>query len=289
LIVLFNGSGTLIMRLFGLEAHAEHSHIHSPDEISMLAAESRAGGILKSEEHRLLRNTLQMRASIVRHVMIPRPRMLAGSSLLSPAKMLMQLADSPFSRIPIYEGTIDNVVGVVHLRDLLCAVTSGSQETVAQLSHNVPFIPETMSVRDAFTLLQKKQFQVAIVLDEFGGTAGMISLEDILEQIFGDLEDEFDAPSPAFRLGAGRRVWIRGEARIAEVNEMLGINLPERDLETLGGLILNRVGHIPIQKETFEIDGVEIRVEEMSGRGIGMVSLGANEEQYRKVQALLNT
>jgi CBS domain containing-hemolysin-like protein len=287
LIWVLNGSGILIMRLFGLEAHAEHSHIHAPEEISMLAAESQAGGILKAEEHRLLRNTLQMRESNVRQVMIPRPRMLSASDETRPAELLQMLAESPFSRMPIYKGSIDNVIGVVHLRDLLCAATNGSEQSVAELIHSVPFVPESMAVRDVFSLLQNKQFQVAVVLDEFGGTAGMVTLEDLLEQIFGNLEDEFDMPRPVFQLGPSGRIWIRGEAQIADVNEILGFDLPNENVETIGGLLLNAIGHVPVLRETLTINDAEFRIEEMTGRGIGLVSLVGTTEQYDRVMESL--
>lgn len=283
LIWLFNGSGVFIMRLFGLEANEDHTHIHSPEEITMLAEESRASGVLDEAEHLFLKNTLKMRDSMIKHVMIPRTRMLSAPHTLSPLEMLNLLAESPYSRMPVFKDTIDNVIGVVHLRDLLCYKINGSSSTLKELVHSIPFIPETMIVRDVFTLLQKRHFQVAIILDEYGGTAGMVTLEDLLEQIFGDLQDEFDLHTPMFQLESGQRLWIRGDARISDVNEMLHLELSIKDAETIGGLILNTIGHVPTEQEKIKVGNIEFRVEEMTGRGIAFVSIAIASDQHDKL------
>jgi putative hemolysin len=276
LILLFNGSGNLIRGIFKLELSTGHSHIHSPEEIAMLIDESGEGGILKAEEHRLLSNTLKMREATVRQVMIPRSRMLTAPKTMSRRRLLSLVADSPYSRIPIYDKDIDTIQGVIHLRDLLCYEEDDKGWSVPHILNPVIFIPESMQVKEALNLLQAKRFQVAIVLDEFGGTAGMVTLEDLLEQIFGDLKDEFDADAAKFHILPNNQIWIHGNMLIEHVNQLLNINLPHKEIDTIGGLILHEIGHVPIANDEVIIDGNRFRVEKMSGRGVATISYKAD-------------
>jgi len=284
LIWLFNGSGILLMRLLKLETSKEHTHIHSPEEIAFLVEESGVGGVLKNEEHRLLKNILIMRDVMVRKVMIPRARMLAAPITQTPMHLFSLVADSPYSRIPIYRESIDNILGVIHIRDLLCFIQQKREAGIQEILHSVPFVPESMLVKDVLSLLQKKQFQVAIVLDEFGGTTGMVTLEDILEEIFGDLKDEFDTENPLFQILPGNKVLIRGDMLIEQVNEFLNIELPIDQIDTIGGLVLNTIGYVPIINDEIEINGNKFRVEKMSGRGVAMVSFLASPKIIKNIQ-----
>jgi CBS domain containing-hemolysin-like protein len=283
LIWLFNGSGILIMRLLKLEPSTEHSHIHSPEEIALLIEESGEGGALKTEEHRLLSNTLKMREATIRQVMIPRARMLTAQNTISRQHLLSLVADSPYSRIPIFEEDVDKILGVIHLRDLLCLEKDEENLSIQKIIHPVPFVPESMSVKEIFSLLQKKRHQVAIVLDEFGGTSGLVTLEDILEQIFGDLKDEFDAETPNFQLLPGNQIWIRGDMLISQVNDLLNINLPEKDFDTIGGMILNEIGYVPIANDEVTISSNKFRVEKMSGRGVAIISYTATKNLIQAI------
>lgn len=284
LIWLFNGSGNLIRRVFKLDLSAEHSHIHSPEEIAMLIDESGEGGLLKTEEHRLLSNTLKMREATVRQMMIPRARMLTAPKSMTRMELLSLVADSPYSRIPIYEEDIDKIQGVIHLRDLLCFDENDERWTVQGSLNPAIFIPESMKVKEALNLLQLKRFQVAIVLDEFGGTAGMVTLEDLVEQIFGDLKDEFDTEAAKFQILPNNQIWIHGNMLIDHVNQLLEINLPKEEIDTIGGLILHEIGHVPIANDEVIIDGHRFRVEKMRGRGVAIVSYKADAEVIHSIK-----
>lgn len=283
---LFNGSGVLVMRLFGIEPSTEHAHIHSLEEIAMLVDESGIGGVIKSEEHRLLKNTLEMRKVRVKQIMIPRTRMLSAPETISYQQLFSLVADSPYSRVPIYKDTIDNIIGVIHLRELLCFTFSPQKNEIQEIIHSVSFVPEKMLVKDVFSLLQQNRLQLAIVLDEYGGTAGMVTLEDLLEQIFGDLQDEFDHVIPAFRLAAGDQIWIRGDVNLSVVNNVLSMNIPEGEAATIGGLVMNTIGHLPVVNDEIEIQGTKLRVEEMTGRGIAAVSIVGNNDQIKRIREM---
>lgn len=277
LIWLFNGSGQLIMRLLGREVIGEHAHIHAPDEIVMLVEESSKAGVLRKEERRLLKNTLQLRDSKVREVMIPRPHMLASPDNMDFDQLFSTLVESPYSRLPVYRGSIDNIIGVVHLKDLLC-LSGGERRNVSQIIKPVPFVPETTPVKTVFSLLQRRHLQVAIVLDEFGGTAGMVTLEDLIEEIFGELQDEFDTYIPTVRAVSDDWLLIRGDTLITDLNELFKLDLPEEDVDTVGGLILNQFARVPAIGDQVTINNQVFQVEKMRGRGITAVRLRARQE-----------
>jgi len=197
LIIIFNGSGNLLLRLLGQEPVSEStSHLHSPDELLMLVEESSEGGMLDKVERHLLLNTLRLRELNARQVMIPRTRIVAAPASLPVEQLFERLASSPYSRMPLYEGSIDNVVGLVHLKTLFCVKRERPNARGTDIMQPVLMVPESMDVEKLFLRLQSRNESVAIVLDEYGGTAGMITLEDILEEIFGEIQDEFDTEIP---------------------------------------------------------------------------------------------
>ena len=288
LIWFFNGSGQAVLRIIGLSANTEHLHIHQPQEIMMLVEESSAGGILDQVERRLLTNSLQLGELSVRQVMIPRNRMLAASADHPCSDLLSMLADSPYSRLPLYAGTVDNIIGIVHLKDLLCLRLQTGQHDVREAMRPVQFVPETMPVDEVFAMLQKKRYHVAIVLDEYGGTAGLVTLEDLIEEIFGELQDEFDTEViPPIKILAEDRVLLRGNFLIDELNELLDLHLPSRDIDTIGGLVLNKLGHVPEVGERLKIDEVTLVVEGMDGNGVSAVSMSVSPERIERLRKLL--
>lgn len=284
LIWLFNGSGRLILRIIGLSEATEQAHIHAPDEILMLVEESGAGGLLKEEERRLLENTLRLRELAVRQVMIPRTRMVAAPVDLPSDELLKLLAESPFSRLPLYSESVDKIVGLVHLKDLLCLHRQDHPQDVRQIMREVQFLFENTAVEEAFFRLQQQQYNVAIVLDEYGGTAGMVTLEDLIEEIFGELQDEFDVDIPAVQIQSDNRVVVRGDTLVADLNEWLDLYLSHAEVDTIGGLILNELGRIPEEMEEICIEGVIVRIDSMEGNGVKSVSLIVSPEKARQLR-----
>jgi putative hemolysin len=286
LIWLFNGSSQLLLRLFGIEPVREHVHIHSAEEIAILVEESGAGGLLARQERRLIENTLWMRRSSVRQLMVPRTRVLAASADTPSDQLFSLLANSYFSRLPLYDGSIDNIVGVVHLKDLLCLRARGEMSSANVRQEMAPalFIPESMPADVAFGLLQHKRYHVAIVLDEFGGTAGIITLEDLIEEIFGEVQDEFDQEVPLFRVLPGNRVLVRWDWLVEDLNELLDLRLPSEAADTIGGLVLSQLAHVPEVGEIVEIAGASLRVERVEGKGVAAVSLPATPDQVERMR-----
>jgi CBS domain containing-hemolysin-like protein len=286
LIWLANGSGQMILKLMGVEPTREHVHVHTADEIAILVEESGAGGLLDQQERRLIENTLWMRRSSVRQIMVPRTRVLAAPMDTPCEQLFSQLANSYFSRLPLYDRSIDNIVGVVHLKDLLClhAQTGMECADVRQVMAPALFIPESMPADEAFALLQTRRYHVAVVLDEFGGTAGIVTLEDLIEEIFGEVQDEFDQEVPLFRVLPGNRVLVRWDWMVDDLNELLHLQLPSAEADTIGGLVLNALAHVPEVGELVDVAGVPLRVERVEGKGVAAVSLPATPDQVERMR-----
>lgn len=288
LIWLFNGSGILLMKLLRIEPSSEHGHIHSPEEISILIEESGQGGAISVDEYKLLSNTMRMREEMVKNAMIPRALMLAVPSTLSISEITTLVSESPYSRIPIYKDTIDNIIGIVHLRDLFCwnnTTPSPNEIPIDDIIRPVLFVPETMQVKKVFSLLQKNRYQVSIILDEFGGTSGMVTLEDLIEEIFGDLQDEFDVDLPPIQIESDTQLLIRGDTPINELNQILGWHLPEEVVDTIGGLMLNKIGRIATAGDQETIDNLTFTVEKTRGRAIACVRVDVPESTIQRYRS----
>jgi putative hemolysin len=284
LIWFFNGSGQLILRLFGITTSTAHVHIHAPEEILMLVEESGAGGLLDREERRLLENTLRLRGLVARQVMIPRTRMFTASVNESVNDLLVILAESPYSRLPLYEDSIDNIVGLIHLKDLFCLQQQTDIQSVRSVMRQIRFVFENTPADEVFVTLQNQQYNMAIVLDEYGGTAGMVTLEDLVEEIFGELQDEFDVELPVIQVRSDNRIVVRGDTLISDLNDWLDLYLDSAEVDTIGGLVLSEAGRVPDAREEIAIGGLTLRVEEMDGKAIKTISLLVSPEQARQIR-----
>jgi CBS domain containing-hemolysin-like protein len=272
-ILLFNGSGSLILRALGQAPHREHTHVHSPEEIELLVGDSREGGLIEVQEQRLLRNVLRLRDLTARQVMIPRIRLVTAPLDSSVDELIGKSCESHFSRIPLYDNSIDNIVGFIHIKDLFRLRARGQQQVGAAL-RKVVYIPEGLPIIDVWQTLSNKRQYLAIILDEYGGTAGMITFEDLIDEVFGELNDGIDELS---RIEARPNGPIRlpGNMLISDVNEYLGLDLPDDEADTLAGLVLSELDRLPDEGEEVAIDarGTTIRVEAMEERSVMTVSL----------------
>ncbi|RIK38854.1 MAG: HlyC/CorC family transporter [Chloroflexi bacterium] len=294
LIWLFNGSGRLILRLFGVRAVAEHAHVHSPEEIVLLVEESSAGGVLDREERRLLVNTLQLRKQTVRKVMVPRSQMLAAEVDMPVEDLFRLLAGSVYSRLPLYEDSVDKIVGLVHLKDLLQlrywqrhpAAAAGQPQEVRQVMHPALFVPDSIPIEEVIAQMQATHQNIAIVVDEYGGTAGLVTFEDLMEEIIGDFQDEFDPENPVLRLIGKNQLVARGDVQLEDLSHLLGIHFVAPEVDTIGGLVTKALGKIPTVGEKVEVHGVRIRVEKMDGHRVAEVHLQLTPEQFVQLKEM---
>lgn len=273
-IWLFNGSANALLRLMGVGHSETHSHVHSPSEIELLVNESHKGGLLDKDEQQMIRNALHFRELAARQVMTPRVRITAGDADSTVSELIAKSTSSGATRIPIYRDSIDNVIGFVHIKELFKLHLQG-QTPIQNVMRPVMHVPEALPISSVMASLIAKRGYVAIVLDEFGGTAGMITLEDLVEEIVGEVQDEFDDETALVSSDKDGRVHLRGDLLVADVNEIFGITLPETDADTLGGLVMSELGNIPSVGDlvTFGHDGIQLRVETMEARAVSEVSL----------------
>lgn len=271
-IALFNGTGTLILRLLGIPPAEHHMHVHSPEEIELLVAESAKGGLLESDERQLLRNAFRVGELTAAEVMVPRNRLVAAA-IDTPLHELLELATaSAFTRIPLYDQSIDDIRGIVHLKDLFRLHVEGRKD-VASVLRTVPFVPESKPAVEVWNLLRQQGSYVVIVFDEFGGTAGMITIEDLLEEIFGELQDEYDEEGALLAAGPDGRVRLRGDVLISDINDWFGLRLPTEEVHTISGLAVAALGRPPRVGDEVEVQGATLRIETVSGTSARELSL----------------
>ncbi|MGH2535899.1 MAG: hemolysin family protein [Candidatus Promineifilaceae bacterium] len=270
-VAFLNRSGNLVLRLLGVEIGRGSGRVHSPEEIEILVSESHQGGLLDDEERVMLRNAFRMRELTARQVMIHRTRILAAPAGSQVEELLQLCLAAGHTRLPLYQDTIDNIFGFVHIKDLFRLHLANSQN-LAEILREVVHVPETLSVGDVWETLKSQRQYMAIVFDEFGGTAGLITFEDLIEEIFGELQDEFDEESALISQDPEGRIYLRGELLVSDVNEYLLLDLPD-SADTLGGLVLSQLGRPPEVGDQVTFGPTTIRVEAMDDVSVSEVSL----------------
>jgi len=271
LIVLLNGSGRLVLKVLGVEYGGEHAHVHSPEEIIILVKESHRGGLIDADERRLLRNVFRVSETTAVEVAVPRPRIVAAPVEKPVSEILRLAADSSYTRIPIYEKDIDHILGFVHLRDLYSLYQQDPAHDVWPIIRQMPFVPETLPSIEVWNRLNEADSYLAVVFDEYGGTSGLITREDLIEELFGELQDEFDHERELVTpMGEGRLV-VRGDMLVTYLEEMLNVDLPHETSHTVGGLVLDALGRIPTVGDQVDVAGLTLRVEAIAGNSVSSV------------------
>ena len=271
-IWLFNGSGELILRLLGISLDASHTNVHSANEIELLVTDSHEGGLIDDKERQMLRNAFRMRELTARQVMVPRTRMISAPVDSSVREILSTAIEGGFSRIPVYENTIDNIVGFVHIKDLFKQYLKG-EDNVRRALREVIYVPETLPIINVWETLNEKRQYLVIVFDEYGGTEGLVTFEDLIEEIFGELQDEYDSNESALiSYGTAGRTHLRGDLLISDVNEYFDLELPDEEADTLGGLVFMKLGRPPVVGDEVTINNLNFRVESVADLGIAEIS-----------------
>jgi CBS domain containing-hemolysin-like protein len=273
LIAILNGSGALILKLLGVAGDHEYAHVHSPEEIVILVRESHRGGLIDADERQFLQNVFRSNRIQAGEIAIPRNRMVAAPIDRPVDQVLEMAAESAFTRIPIYEQDIDHIIGFVHLRDLFTLHRTDPTAGLRSVLRPVPFVPESLAIPAVWERLDQAQSYLAIVFDEYGGTAGLITREDLIEELFGELQDEFDDERALIApLGEGRVV-VRGDMLIANLNDLLEIELPHDTASSVGGLVMAQLGRVPRVGDTIEIGYTVLQVEAIAHNSVTSVSI----------------
>ncbi|MCA1691098.1 MAG: hemolysin family protein [Actinobacteria bacterium] len=228
--------------------------------------------VIEREERRLIHSIIEFGDTVVREVMIPRPDMVAVEARATVSDAMEVVMSAGFSRIPVYELGIDDINGILYTKDLMRAIREGAgDEPVRGLVRTARFVPETKRVAELMPEMQKEKAHMAIVVDEHGGTAGLVTLEDLIEELVGEIVDEYDVEEPPVEPMPDGGVRVNARMPIDELNELLDAKFPEGDYDTVGGLVYYLLGHVPAEGETVDYDGHRLHAEKVQGRRIGRV------------------
>jgi putative hemolysin len=271
----------LIVRLFGVRPPAKGPFV-TEDDIRNIVNVGAEQKVLEEQEREMIHSIIQFGDTIVREVMTPRPDMIAVDVNASARRALDLVIADGYSKLPVYEESIDNVIGVIHDRELLIALSNGTlaQSPIRALMRHITLVPETKRVSELLREMQRGKFSLAIVVDEYGGTAGLVTMEDLLEEIVGEIRDEHDeGEEEPIRVVSAEESVVDAGTNIEDVNARLGLHLPHEDFETIGGLTVGLFGRLPQEGEEVAAGGhVRLKIDRTRGRRILAVRIFTNGE-----------
>jgi putative hemolysin len=241
------------------------------------AAEQQEEGVISQEEGReLLQSIVDFTETVVREVMTPRPDIVAVRADATLQDLRTLFREQQYSRMPVYRDNLDNIVGIVFVKDLV-ALPPTAEPPLTTLMRAAYFVPESKRVSELLKEMQRRQAQMAIVVDEYGGTAGLVTVEDLLEEIVGEIRDEYDVESETVVEEQDGTFVFSGKVSVDEVMDRLGVAIEREGFETVGGYLLSHLGRMPYVGERFEVDGLEVEVLEVERRRITKVRLRRRE------------
>ena len=267
LVAMFNGSATKLMKLWNLQIEHGHAHVHSPEELAGLYRASAEGGLIDASERDMLAGILNVDARRVREIMTPRPRLVTVPEATPVADALAQLAVGPHTRFPV-TGADGDVVGIAHLRDIFVHAQSHPDGSVGDVTRPVVAVAEVVTVPRLWSTLSDESQHCALVVNEYGDVAGLVTLEDAIEEVFGEIQDEFDLEDDPI-IVAGGRVSVRGDVLLVTLHDRFELEFGDAVVDTVGGLVWHHLGRTPVTGDTITIpDGPMIRVDAMDGRAV---------------------
>jgi len=269
-IWVLQGSSEVILRALGLQPPGGEVDAYSEAELKMLLSRSTEEGELEQQEQEMLYKVFDFADKEVSAVMVPRPEVVALSIEMPPEEALAAVIDSPYTRYPVYRDSLDEIVGVLHVRDLFSALVDRGIAGVQleQLLRPAHIVPETKDLAALLTEFRRTNQHMAVVVDEYGELEGIVTLEDLLEEIVGEIEDEFDLPDESIERLEDGRVRVHGTFPIDDFNEQFGVSLPIEDYHTLGGLVFGMLGRAPEPGDEVEHDGIRFTVLTIEGSRI---------------------
>ncbi|MBT1702482.1 hemolysin family protein [Chryseosolibacter indicus] len=253
-IFILNGFSNFILRLIGITPLKE-AEVHSPEELRMMVEQGKKSGVIEARKYEIIRNAFDFAERSARQAMVPRTHVFGINKSLPIAQSIDKILENGYSRIPVYEGTIDHIVGIIFTKDLLPKLINGSEMKIEDIMRPAHYIASNKKLIDIMKDFQKQHIQFAIVVDEFGGTEGVITMEDILEELVGEIQDEYDSETPLIERVDDKKFRVQGSVTLVALNEELPRPLPENDIYvTLAGMLIDIVGRIPNVGETINFD-----------------------------------
>jgi CBS domain containing-hemolysin-like protein len=254
---------------------------YSVEELGVLIFQSHKAGLLDDIEHQMLRRSVQFADLLATDVMIPRLDIVAFDVSTPKDELLQKVAQTTHARLPIYEGTVDNIIGIVLLLDLFKqACASEELFNLRAMVRPALFVPEAIGMEDLLEQFRQRRTQIAIVVDEHGGTSGLVTLEDVVEEVFGELQDTLEAEQPPIQQAPDGRFLVRGEVRLHEIQEHLGLSFEDAEADSIAGYVMQRLGRIARLRDSVETPQATIRVENMARHRITLVSLLPKKAVY---------
>lgn len=275
IIWLLNGTGNALLRLIGVKPATGHELVHSVEELKMLVTASTEGGVVEPQEREMLHAVFDFGELLVGQVMIPRTEIVAVEADIPLEEIIALITESTYTKFPVYDDNLDTILGIVHVKDIIRLMQDPGWEecTARSLVREPIYVPETIPVSALLRQFRDRRQHIAIVLDEYGGTAGLVTLEDLLEEVFGEVSDPFDRVSPEFQTQPDGSILIDGMTLIEDVNAHLGLNLEDPNYYTIAGYVLGKLGRIPKVNEIVEGNNVRLQVAALDGLRIARVSL----------------
>ena len=278
-IFLLKASSTATLRLFGLRGADESSQLHSAEELRMLVEESERGGAIEPEQSEMLDKVFSFGDTTVREVMVPRTEMRivpVTASLHSVAHLFSSHASS---RMPVYEDTPDRIIGILHAKDMMRVLLSADRTrlpSIRQMVREAFFVPDSQKADELLAEFRRRREYLAVVLDEYGGTAGLVTLNDLVSRIIGDAEDATEQGAPDIQRAADGSAVLNGLTTIGDFNDAFDLGLVDENYDTIGGYVMGRLGRIPRVGDVVDLPGspMKLRVEEMDKLRVARVKLG---------------
>jgi CBS domain containing-hemolysin-like protein len=272
LVWLVNTSTRKTLKSLGLKPVPAHSRAHSEEELGMILDESKLAGVVSSEERKMLERVFRFHDKNVKEIMVPRPDVMALNIRVNEKEAIKQVFESGYSRVPVYDGSLDKIAGILYVKDLLYTMQHPNLIKVVDLLREVQEIPESYSLSQLLRDFQRRRVHMAIVVDEFGATSGLVTLEDIIEEIVGEIRDEHDhEPEEIVKLPDGTFMVESTTHLDLFADTFPGMEMPDEDFETVGGLVLHLAGRLPREGDSFRFGDLIIRVVKREGRRIRKV------------------
>ncbi len=277
-IFFLNGSANMMLRLVGISPASGHELAHSEEELRLLIADGRRSGVLDATEHKLIENIFDFSETTVREMMVPRTLVFALDIERSFEENFRAAVESGFTRIPVYRENLDSVQGILYVKDLFKIDRSSANVSIESILRPTYFTPETTSISRVMQDFMQQRVHLGVVIDEFGGTSGVITLENILEKIVGQIQDEYDEEKKDYEENADGSFTLNARIRIDDFNRQFSAVLPDSDnYETLAGFINDLAGHIPNIGETLTFEDMTFRIIKKTPKQVQQVRMSRNK------------
>ncbi|MEK7377018.1 MAG: hemolysin family protein, partial [Candidatus Margulisiibacteriota bacterium] len=261
-----------LIKLFGGDTRA-HVPFVTEEELKMLLSVGQEEGVIEQEEKEMIHSIFEFSDTTAKAVMTPRPDMFCLDASLAINEAIKRVIDEGHSRVPVYEGTVDNITGVIFAKDLLALFAEGKQEDLKNALRPPLFVPESKKLDDLLRQMQSSHMHIAIIVDEYGGTAGIVTLEDLLEEIVGEIKDEFDIEEKSVDVADDGSALVDAGLSVNEVNEKIGTSLPEGDYDTIGGFVVSLLGKLPTVGDITRFEDLRIYVEKVFKKRITRIKI----------------